>query len=243
MVQHRGLACGATVVSAKSRIEANDPCVFESIFQQCSSRNGLRMAFFTFDDARAALNRARSVKSHRTSTRVLIEESASAKDTDVFDIFLSHSIRDADIVRGMKLRLNEEGFSVYIDWIDDDSLDREQVSPETADQLRKRMLASKTLAVLTSSNTSKSIWVPWELGFFDGFKRGGVAVLPVLPDKTSRFVGQEYLGLYPTLETLNFKKDSVVSAKLALINPSRQGYILLTHFIRGVRRYTAFKTS
>jgi hypothetical protein len=40
--------------------------------------------------------------------------------------------------------------------------------------------------------------MPWELGYFDGFK-GKVAILPVVEGNvnTDAFTGQEYLGLYP----------------------------------------------
>lgn len=40
--------------------------------------------------------------------------------------------------------------------------------------------------------------MPWELGYFDGLK-SRVAILPVLGSDydTNKYVGQEYLGLYP----------------------------------------------
>jgi hypothetical protein len=42
--------------------------------------------------------------------------------------------------------------------------------------------------------------MPWELGYFDGFKPGYVWILPLVMDYDSEFKGQEYLGLYPTVE-------------------------------------------
>lgn len=45
-----------------------------------------------------------------------------------FDIFLSHSIRDSELVLGVKVVLEDAGKSVYIDWIEDPALDRAQVS-------------------------------------------------------------------------------------------------------------------
>ena len=58
---------------------------------------------------------------------------------DHFDIFLSHSIKDAEIVRGAHILLQRLGHSVYVDWIIDRDLNREEVSRDTAIRLKKRM--------------------------------------------------------------------------------------------------------
>ena len=42
--------------------------------------------------------------------------------------------------------------------------------------------------------------MPWELGYFDGIK-STVAVLPVAKSETNSFNRNEYLGLYPYLDT------------------------------------------
>lgn len=41
--------------------------------------------------------------------------------------------------------------------------------------------------------------MPWELGFFDGYKSPAVFILPVLDAPDQRFQGQEYLALYPLI--------------------------------------------
>jgi hypothetical protein len=58
------------------------------------------------------------------------------------------------------------------------------------------MVQSKSLFVATSSNVSQSKWVPWELGFSDGWN-GKAAVLPILAHNVASFNGQEYFGVYP----------------------------------------------
>jgi hypothetical protein len=45
--------------------------------------------------------------------------------------------------------------------------------------------------------------MPWELGFFDGFKPGCLWILPIVSDYDSEFKSQEYLGLYPTVEKIS----------------------------------------
>jgi hypothetical protein len=44
--------------------------------------------------------------------------------------------------------------------------------------------------------------MPWELGFFDGYRPGQVAILPLVRTSGETFEGQEYLGLYPYVEDL-----------------------------------------
>ena len=44
--------------------------------------------------------------------------------------------------------------------------------------------------------------MPWELGYFDGFKPGRVWILPLVSNSDSEFEGHEYIGLYPAVEKL-----------------------------------------
>jgi hypothetical protein len=106
----------------------------------------------------------------------------------------------------MKLLLEKQGFSVYVDWDTDAHLDRSTVSKETAVLLRTRMRQSKSLLYLATENAGASKWMPWELGYFDGLRNGGVAVLPLVDQEDGKFPRQEYLALYPVV-TKDFYKD------------------------------------
>ena len=101
---------------------------------------------------------------------------------------------------GIKQLLEESGLKVYVDWVEDAQLNRREVTKETAAVLRQRMRQSRSLIYLSSDNSSSSKWMPWELGYFDGFKPDGVAIMPVLDSPTDAFKGQEYLGLYPIVQ-------------------------------------------
>ncbi|GAA4409071.1 TIR domain-containing protein [Quisquiliibacterium transsilvanicum] len=160
------------------------------------------MAYFTKSEARAAAARNRGLQKSAgmTSGRILKESVTAATARDTFDVFLSHSLADAEIVLGIKLLLEESGLKVYVDWVEDAQLDRRAVTKETAAVLRQRMRQSKSLIYLSSDNSSSSKWMPWELGYFDGFKPDGVAIMPVLDSPTGTFKGQEYLGLYPIVQ-------------------------------------------
>ena len=128
-----------------------------------------------------------------------LEESAKAFSfAENYDIFLSHSFDDARVVKIVKELLEESGYSVYVDWIEDDHLDRGEVSPETAVVLRNRMNNCSSLIYLTSPSAEKSLWMPWELGYMDA-KTGRVSVAPIVGDD-EQFEGREYLGMYPYLD-------------------------------------------
>ena len=89
------------------------------------------------------------------------------------------------------------GYDVYVDWIEDRQLDRNNVNEETVAQLRVRLKNCRSLLFATSENSSSSKWMPWELGYFDAY-REKVAILPINDSFFEKhiFEGQEYLGLY-----------------------------------------------
>lgn len=137
--------------------------------------------------------------SHQAKARMLLEKSLHEQRnfsaTKTFDIFLSHSSNDAELVEGLKLEIEDMGYTVYVDWIEDPQLNREKVTKETAELLKQRMKNSTALIYAFSENAAASKWMPWELGYFDGIK-GTVAVLPIANVSKDDFKGVEYLGIY-----------------------------------------------
>jgi TIR domain len=142
----------------------------------------------------------------RKSVDTLLTENFKSFGVEkTYDIFLSHSYQDKELIYGLKLQLGKLGFSVYIDWDDDAQLDRTHVTPATASMLKERMKACRSLLYALSDKSQGSIWMPWELGYFDGIK-GKVAILPISTEKTKNdFVGQEYLGLYYYVDIAQIK--------------------------------------
>lgn len=113
-----------------------------------------------------------------------------------YDIFLSHSSKDAEEVEGLKLTLEDMGYSVYVDWIDDPQADRSRVSKETALMLQTRMKQSRSLIYAFSDNGQQSKWMPWELGYFDALK-SKAAILPIVASSVDEsYRGVEFLGIY-----------------------------------------------
>ncbi len=126
-----------------------------------------------------------------------LNESLSHFDTaTLYDLFISHSFSDKELVIGLLHLFTNAKYKVYIDWINDSFLNRNNVTPETAALIRKRVNQSNGTAYIATSNSTTSKWCPWELGISDGMK-GKVCILPVM---NQPFCGQEYLGLYPYLD-------------------------------------------
>lgn len=111
------------------------------------------------------------------------------------NVFLSHKVEDQDLIIKLGEMLEAYGLSVYIDWRDDQELDRSNVGKATAIRLRSRMKACDCLLYVATENARASKWMPWELGFKDGHD-GHVAVLNVA-EKDGKFQNQEYISMYP----------------------------------------------
>jgi hypothetical protein len=126
---------------------------------------------------------------YRTAGSILEEYVKKQVTVSRHDIFLSHAYDDKELILGVALTLEDFGYSVYLDWRDDPSLNRKNVSSDTAGILRERMKASKCLLYSTSEHASESKWMPWELGFKDG-NNTRVAILPV-----SRLQTWSYLSI------------------------------------------------
>lgn len=151
-------------------------------------------------------------------------------DDSKFDIFLSHSFLDREEVRGLYIELTNMGYSVYVDWIIDPHLDRNNVTKQTAQLIRKRMKSSRTLFLAISTNAELSKWMPWELGYVDG-NTNKCAIIPISRDDRilSSFQRREYLLLYPFIRKIN---DQYGHKKLWIIEES-DVYVVFDDWIDG----------
>ena len=153
------------------------------------------MALFTESKVRA---RARSEVTNfsKSAATVLTEHIQKQAREAGHDIFLSHAFDDRELLSGTVLIIEDLGYSVYIDWRDDPTLDRKQVTPATAGKLRERMKASRCLLYAITPSEKDSAWMKWELGYKDG-NNGRTAILPIAGSETEISNEQQFLGLYP----------------------------------------------
>jgi hypothetical protein len=155
------------------------------------------MGTFTINDVRLRAKKVLQGQTLNKSAATVLRSSVSAHTgTQTYDVFLSHSIKDADLILGTKAVLEEHDYSVYVDWVSDPHLDRGQVSKATAQTIRSRMDCCKSLFYTTTPASTQSKWMPWECGYMDG-KKGRAAIFPLTQTEQSHFSGQEYLSVYP----------------------------------------------
>ena len=148
----------------------------------------------------ASVARTFHMDSLTTRTQALTENRQIFFAKSAYDLFLSHSYLDKSLVYTIVDLFNRAGYSVYVDWMVDTQLDRNNVTPKTAKSLRGRMDTCQGLAYISTDNISTSKWCPWELGYMDGKRNGRCAILPVLDSETAGFSGREYLGIYPFID-------------------------------------------
>lgn len=163
------------------------------------------------------------------STTILKKAYETTPSAEKFSIFLCHSFLDADVVLGLKTRIESLGYSVYIDWFEDPSYTRSEVTKEIAIILKKRMANCSSLFFATSANSTHSKWMPWECGYFDGLC-GAVAICPISRSVQYTYTGQEYLGIYPYVQQDNIK-DTERDA--LWICESNSKYILFDSWLKG----------
>ncbi|MDO5968868.1 TIR domain-containing protein [Flavivirga aquimarina] len=144
-----------------------------------------------------------SLTSQYGDSTVFNESVRAARKSYSFDIFLSHSYNDKKYIKGLFYELTKMGFRVYVDWIVDSHLDRSNITKGTVNHIRNRMKQSKSLIYATSDNASKSKWMPWELGYMDGYT-SHCSILPITDYEDQTFSDQEFLSVYPYI-----KKDAL----------------------------------
>ncbi len=153
----------------------------------------------------------------------------SFNPTKIYDVFLSHSYMDKEDIASLKVYLENFGLTVYVDWIDDKTLNRKAVNKQTALIIRKRMKNCRSLFYAFSENSSSSKWMPWELGYFDGFK-GRVAILPISSKESNHYVGTEYLAIYPYVSE---DKISKTNKDALWICENETKYIIFSEWLKG----------
>lgn len=126
-----------------------------------------------------------------SKTRILNENYAVFSKKESYDLFISHSFLDKKLILTLIDLFNNAGYSVYVDWINDKTLDRNNVSSKTAKVIKNRISDCKGLSYIATGNIINSKWCPWELGLADGMLNGRSCILPVM-EETGTFIGLEY---------------------------------------------------
>lgn len=156
-------------------------------------------------------------------------------ESKIYDIFLSHSYKDRVAVAGMVKYLKKQyGYEIYVDWIEDSTLDRSCVTKETANVIKTRMKNCKCLFYVTSENAPSSKWMPWELGLMDGLKER-VAICPLTREvyEADDYRGQEYLGIYPYISETKTDKGQIA----LWVNDDKKHFVIFEEWLKGCKPY------
>jgi hypothetical protein len=159
---------------------------------------------------------------------------SESKQKNSFDIFLSHCYLDKTAVKGLYIELTRLGFSVYVDWIVDSHLDRNNVTKETAKIIQSRLKSSKSLLLATSENADLSKWMPWELGYVDGHTQL-CALVPVtnLSITKRTFERREFLLLYPYIK----RAQSTNSRERLWVVENATNYVVFEDWMNNIRPF------
>ena len=114
-----------------------------------------------------------------------------------YDVFVSHSSRDVDFIRKVLLFLkySKGGVRGYVDWQDPDMT--HETDARTAADLKNRIASVRKVIYVVTSESLKSVWCSWEIGFADCSKGvEDIAILAIKPNN-GRWKNHEYLQQYP----------------------------------------------
>ena len=145
-----------------------------------------------------------------------------------YDIFLSHAYDDKDLILQVALTLEDLGHSVYLDWRDDPTLDRKNVTSATATKLRARMKASNVSSIRLTENSAVPNGCHGSLVLEMGTTR--VPQFCLIKETTpTDFRGQEYLRIYPYAAQ---QRDTNDRERL-WIHRSASCYIVFEEWLKG----------
>ncbi len=115
-------------------------------------------------------------------------------------IFISHKKEDKGKALGLEKYLKERDIDSYVDVLDSE-INPTNVTERIVDNLRR----TTHLIVIFSEHTTKSMWVPFELGV--AYERdSGIGVLKWADSEQSKIILPEYLNEFPVMNQSDIDK-------------------------------------
>lgn len=139
---------------------------------------------------RSAAGRSGSVAISKSLSEALSRNKQTA--------FLCHSHKDLELAKGLQILLQENGWDVYIDWEDEEM--PSSPNKETASKIKSKIVSTDWFLFLASSNSTKSRWCPWEIGYADSQKEYEKMLIVPTEDESGNWYGNEYLQLYKKID-------------------------------------------
>lgn len=137
-------------------------------------------------------------------TKAMVEE---ARTRNAKTVFLCHSHKDEQYVKGFVQLLNDAGWDAYVNWMDHDM--PPHPNRKTAENIQRRIKQSTYFMFLATPNAMKSRWCPWEIGYADGVKPIRSILVATTRDNAGTTHGSEYLDLYRKVDFSKFNRLAV----------------------------------
>lgn len=130
-----------------------------------------------------------------------------------YKVFVSHSSQDVEFIKKVLffLKKDKEVDSVYVDWLDPDM--KHETNAQTAVDLKKRIENATKVIYVVTSESLKSAWCSWEIGYADcSIDAKNIAILAIKPNN-GRWKNHEYLQQYPWI-SYDLKKELFMVTKI-----------------------------
>lgn len=138
---------------------------------------------------------------------VVNESRQFSRSSQTTSIFLSHAHTDKEMIEQAVTFFRTLGISVYVDWMDHTMPERP--TGETASNIKSKIQLNDKFVLLATNAAVASKWCNWEVGIADPYKSSSkkMALFP-LADTSGTWNGNEYLQIYPRIETSSYYASS-----------------------------------
>lgn len=137
-----------------------------------------------------------------------------------YDIYLCHSSRDTSEVIQVKNYIeSKESKTVCALDMNSRLTANGGLDSQTIEFIKEKLNSSNELYLLLSNNTTDSVWLSWQIGYFESLKPKNIKTFSVIEESKQEvlsFKGKEFFGLYPEYnmtedDIFNLQKDACIS--------------------------------
>lgn len=156
--------------------------------------------------------------STRTFSTFVNEAKQSNRSTSTTSVFLSHSHNDKNLIAQAVTFLRSIGVNIYIDWMDETM--PEKPNGVTASKIKSNIIHNDKFILLATDAAIISRWCNWEVGIGDAYKLHAdkICLLPLAETKDS-WKGNEYLNIYPRIESVSINSYEIYDNIFYLVYP------------------------
>lgn len=166
----------------------------------------------------SALTEKRAASKGKNLFTFMNEARSEIKTSSKIGVFISHSHKDKSLIKETIAFFKAINISVYVDWMDESM--PEQTNGKTALEIKSKIISNEKFILLATNDAVISRWCNWELGIGDTFKftKDNLAILP-LAENSGSWYGNEYLQIYPRIESVTQNNNEIYDNIFKLIYP------------------------